>query len=321
MQSTSPTAVSYRGELYAFWVGSDDGGIYYSTKSSKDSNWGSVQALAGYVSGIAVDQNTSPCAAVYQDKLYVFYNGRGQDGTFFAQRTRSGWESKVTALVDKVPSKQMGFDRNTSPAAATHNGMLHVFWCGSGSDGIYRFTLQGNEWTYRERISGPISLAFHTSPCAYSTTKDLYVFYNGGGRDGTYYITYNGDKDKPWNNPISVRATMEGGMDTLHCTSPSFVASNSGKPRLFWVGSGGVEEGLWFSEKSGDSFERQRQLTYEIRDGGHWGNPGIRTSPAAATFDIVDAEQKVLECIPFVFWAGDTSNDSKPTAPIYFAAG
>ncbi|CAH0051302.1 unnamed protein product [Clonostachys solani] len=309
---TSPTAVSYMGDLYAFWVASFAGSIYCAKRSSKDGKWGAAYALQGFVSGIAVAEGTSPCAAVYRDKLYLFYNGRGRNGTFYAQYTSAGWEPKVTALIDHVPSKQMGFDGNTSPAAAVHNGKLHVFWCGSGRDGIYWFTLQENTWNYQSPIQGRVSVAPNSSPCACTWGENLCVFYNGGGGDGTYYFTYNGAPDKLWNDPISVRANMTGGMGTAADTSPSFVSTDSGRPRLFWVGSGGHSEGLWSSEAFRGGWERQDRLSNEIGS----KDLGEKTSPAATTLDVLDIERKV-ERIPFVFWAGDGKRTD--LVPIYFA--
>ncbi|CAG9953856.1 unnamed protein product [Clonostachys rosea f. rosea IK726] len=316
MEGTSPTAVSYMGDLYVFWVGSYAGGIYCAKRSSSDSKWGAVYALQGLISGIAVAEGTSPCATVYRDKLYLFYNGRGRDGTFYAQCTRSGWEPKVTALIDHVPSKQMGFDENSSPAATVHNGKLHIFWSGSGRDGIYWFTLQDNTWNYQSPISGRVSVAPNSSPCACTWGKNLCLFYNGSGKDGTYYFTYDGSQSKPWNDPITVRAKMTGGMATADGTSPSFVSTDYGRPRLFWVGSGGHMQGLWSSEAVGDGWERQDHFANEVGR----NDLGEKTSPAATTLDVLDAEQKVVERIPFVFWAANgRRNGSAPILPIYFA--
>ncbi|CAG9975253.1 unnamed protein product [Clonostachys byssicola] len=260
MEGTSPTAVSYMGDLYAFWVGSYAGGIYCAKRTSNGAKWGAVYALEGFVSGIAVAPGTSPCAAVYRDKLYLFYNGRGRDGTFYARCTRSGWEPRVAALIDHVPAKRMGFAENTSPAAAAYNDELHVFWCGSGRDGffgrdgIYWFTLQDRTWTYQSPIRGRVLVAENSTPCACIWGKNLCLFYNGGGGDGTYYVTYAGNKS--WNDPISVREKIAGGMATADDTSPSLVSTGYGRPRLFWTGSGGPLQGLWSSEAYGDGWER-----------------------------------------------------------------
>ncbi|KAK7228054.1 hypothetical protein V2G26_000224 [Clonostachys chloroleuca] len=109
---------------------------------------------------------------------------------------------------------------------------------------------------------------------------------------------------------------MAGGMATADGTSPSFVSTDYGRPRLFWVGSGGHIQGFWPSEAFGDGWERQDNFANDVG----WNDLSEKTSPAATTLDVLDAEQKVVERIPFVFWAANSSrNRFAPILPINLA--
>ncbi|MGF7177342.1 hypothetical protein [Azospirillum doebereinerae] len=191
LEKTSPAATVY-GNPYLFWVGSGND-VYYTLRDH--GTWTGQTRVKTSVPGMGVASGTSPCAIEYMANFYLFYNGAGNDGTFYTVLTNQGWQSPVGI---KGQIGNMGFRENTSPTACLSGGTykLLVFYAGSGKDGIYATSYEGTNsksWTKQTHVVGPSGVAAGildgTSPCAVTYRQTPYLFWNGAGDDGIFMTT------------------------------------------------------------------------------------------------------------------------------------
>lgn len=250
---SSPATVIFRGSLFVFYVGKGDDGIFYTSK--KDWKWESIQHINR---DISVANNTSPSAVVFNDKLYLFFNGKGNDGTFYTSFDGSIW-SQLSSVSSAVGG--MGFLPGTSPSAAVDEDAIHLFWNGAGDNGIFFASFYGDSWGIVRHMDN-IGIAPGTSPCVVSFNKKVHVFWNGRGVNGTWYSAWEKDG---WSQQRSVAALI-GGQGYYPGTSPTTIVQDDNSLRLFWVGSGGPDQGLWYSDfaLNPHSWTGQRNLGREI---------------------------------------------------------
>jgi hypothetical protein len=112
---SSPASVVFKDMLYVFYVGRGGDGIFYTTAKAWD--WSPIKNINDQARNIGVASNTSPSAVVYKDKIYLFYNGKGNDGTWFTTFDGSRWS---LALSISGLAGGMGFLPCTSPSAAVY---------------------------------------------------------------------------------------------------------------------------------------------------------------------------------------------------------
>nr|RBQ98612.1 hypothetical protein FVER53263_12305 [Fusarium verticillioides] len=251
---SSPAVVTFQGKLFVFYVGKGDDGIFYT--SMKDWKWERIQHISDRNIGVA--NNTSPSAVAFEGKLYIFFNGKGNDGTFYTIFDGSSW-SKLHSVSIEVGG--MGFLPGTSPNAAVDQDAIQLFWSGAGDDGIFYARFDGDKWGLVGHID-TVGIAPGTSPCAVFFNKKLHVFWSGRGGNETWYCTR---EDGGWSQQHSVSAQI-GGQGYYPGTNPTAIVEDDKHLRLFWVGSGGPDQGLWYSDHKLNpySWTGQRNLGNEI---------------------------------------------------------
>jgi hypothetical protein len=187
LPSTSPRTAVYEGTLYVFWNGSADDGIWFSTFA--DGAWSAQTSLSKLVVGLGIATGTGPAACVFDEELYVFYNGVGNDGTFYASYNGSSW-SNVASVSESIGG--MAFAVGTSPAAAVIQGgaALALVWSGSAADGIWLTTLDSTGWQSPQQhlvcTNGAPGVLPRTSPALTMFDGLPMLCWNGSGNDGIW---------------------------------------------------------------------------------------------------------------------------------------
>jgi len=238
-----------------------------------------------HVPNLSVFQGTSPAAVVYGGTLYLFYQGSGHDGTWLTKFDGATWTSAES--VSRLINGQ-GFLEETSPSATVYGDALHLFWNGSGNDGIWFTTFNGHKWASQKNVSEHvwgIQVRKRTSPAVCTAYDKLYVFYQGSGHDGTWYTTLS---PAGWAKLHSVSDVI-GGQNYQDGTSPVATAIE-GKVLLVWNGSG--NDGLWYTVIHGDKGAPQTSL-----------DRTISTSPP---FEGTNAGVVTSIGKPWIFWPNNT---------------
>lgn len=281
---SAPSPVQYKNNLYLFFNSRDNDGIYETRFKDPVDAWEIAQNLrSNGASNMGVAANTGPSAVVYRDKIFVFYNGVGNDGVYYTTSTGLGWTSAVSVRTEL--GGDCGFLPGTSPSAVVFDDWLYVFWIGSGADGIFYATYDGRRWDGQHKINGAgIAVRDQTSPATAVFQGALYVFYNGSGHDGTYYTIY----DTTWSRATRVVAYYE--QNFLDNTSPAvFTVGAEESMLLLWV----TGEGIQYSKFDGEQWAPYKLMPEEIGSQGLF--PG--SSPGAVATGFGTFESKV-------FWIG-----------------
>lgn len=239
--NTSPCAVSFHGSLYLFWCGSGNDGIFCTIFNG--SSWGSIFSIASMEGGQGFLPNTSPAAEVFNSKLYLFWNGKGDDGIWYTTFDGHTWTNQLS-VKDKVPS--MSISKDTSPAAVAFQGGLYLFWNGAGKDSTL-FTRFSNEaWDSVSSLAvdvGGQGYLASTSPSALSLGDQagIRVFWTGSGANGAWHASFNGSR---WTHQVSM--SQETGDQSLMANTNVNAAFFEGTQYVFWTGSDSKQT-IWFS--------------------------------------------------------------------------
>jgi hypothetical protein len=281
----SPAAVQYGNNLYVFYNGVGNDGIFYTSFNGQ--NWSSVVNIASQVSGIGIMKNTAPWAEVYGALLYVFYNGSGNDGTYYVTFDGTTWASPVS-LRSLIGS--MSFASQSSPSAAAYQD-LYLFWTGSDNS-LYCSVNTRGFWTGALDLHIPLpntGVASNSSTSAVEYMADTYLFYTGINADGIFYIVNN---YQGWSGPVSV----PGGIGIANNTYPSVnISGGDYKLLLAWAGSG--NNGIFaatYDGLNGNVWSAQSQVACPN------ATPGILagTSPCVSLYNQT----------PYLFWNGSGNN-------------
>ena len=210
---TSPTVAFFNNLLYLFYVSGEKRNVFYATYNVANGTWSKPANLETKVSGVGVAINTSPYAVVFREKLYLFYQGYDENGTWYTTLNLSNTWSKLVSFNKSVNDGGIGqgdFLSQTSPSAAVHNNRLYLFWVSPPrtykptSGNIHYSSSAGEKWEPLKNsvvetweLPKPIELAKSgggsasasdgavvlqpTSPSAVSFGGTLHVFWNGGG--------------------------------------------------------------------------------------------------------------------------------------------
>lgn len=281
----SPSAAVYNNKLYIIYDGAGNDGLYFITYDGKD--WVGPTHLADVVSNVGLAEGASPAAVVAHGLLYIFYNGAGNDGTYYIT-----YDGEKVSAPESIKSKiiDMKFKEKSSPAAAAYRNM-YVFWCVDDENSIYYSVFDRNTWTGQTRIKsyiGNLGVAGGSSPWAVEYMADLYLFYNGFGNDGTFYTVLTG---KGWQPQVGIKGQI-GEMGFRSNTSPTACLSGGSYALLvFWAGSG--QNGIYVTSYDGVG---TKTWTKQERVKCPNGDPGILdgTSPCAILYNQT----------PYLFWRG-----------------
>ncbi|KZV90467.1 hypothetical protein EXIGLDRAFT_720325 [Exidia glandulosa HHB12029] len=236
-------------------------------------NLSTSQAMDNLVQGISVLKHTYPAPVSFQEKLYVFYNGSGNDGIWYTVFDGTSWAPMVSVR-QLVPS--LSVYPGTSPSAVVYRGLLYLFYNGSGRDGTYYTTFDGSKWnssiTSVAQAAGGQGFLPETSPAATVYGGKLQLFWSGSGRDGIWFTTFD---SKVWAAQTSLNSLVKN-IGIRDSTSPA-VCTVDKYLYVFYQGSG--HDGTFFTRlgKQGawDAIVSVNQL---IPSGMNYGDG---TSPAA----------------------------------------
>lgn len=119
------------------------------------------------------EPSTSPAVAVYQDTLYVVWNSSAANGTlrytYINKATNAFVQSK------KLTAGGLSIRSQTSPAMVEFNGLLYLFFNGSGLNGTWMTTFNGNVWADVSPVTSNLggNCMDRTSPAIFvSETKE-----------------------------------------------------------------------------------------------------------------------------------------------------
>ena len=189
---TSPSAAVHGEKLYLFW--NKGNALQYATvsRSLNELTWDGPVDVAG--PNLRLKPGTSSTAVDFDGKLYLFYNGSGQDGTFMTTFSSSAW-SPILAL--KAARRYIpDFDRSSPATFTTNDGRrLSVMWNAIGTtagDGLlYDSTLNGSKWTdfalsLSNNIPG-LQLLSNTIPASARYQGRPFMFWIGASDASLYF--------------------------------------------------------------------------------------------------------------------------------------
>jgi len=283
LSHTYPAPVVFQNKLYVFYNGSGNDGIWCTTFDGNA--WSNATNVKKQVPNMNVFKGTSPACVVFGGTLCMFYQGSGHDGTWMTTFDGSTWTSaqSISNLING-----QNFLEETSPSATVYGDSLHLFWNGSGNDGIWFTTFNGSKWAAQQNVSNHvfgIQVRKRTSPAVCTAYNKLYMFYQGSGQDGTWFTTLS---PSGWSKVLSV-SNVIGGQNYQDGTSPVATAIE-GKVLLVWNGSG--NDGLWYTVMQGDKGAPQTSL-----------DKTIATSPP---FEGTNAGVVTSVGRPWIFWPNGT---------------
>ncbi|OCL13143.1 hypothetical protein AOQ84DRAFT_372443 [Glonium stellatum] len=174
---TSASAVVHKGLLYLFWNSNANDGLRYSTFGT---SWGAPKNVSA--ANLHIRAQTSSAVVEFNERIYLFFNGAGQNGTFKTTFADGSWLG-VVPLGPAVSG--MGFLDATSPAAFTsYDGReLTLTWSGVANDGIwYSSTTDGTIWNVQQPIIDKNQVLYKSGTCGVSYTTQ---FHTSSGGDFT----------------------------------------------------------------------------------------------------------------------------------------
>ena len=276
----------FNDKLFLFYNGSGDDGLWYTYYD--DNAWTPpIQCRARGASNMGVAQYTSPCPVVYNHTIFLFFNGSGNDGTFYTTSTDGQSWTQVSSVNEQMSSPDT-FEKYTSPSAATYQGDLYLFWNKTSGNSLRYGLYNGTSWRGPADVLAPgLGIRSQTSSSAVGFLGGIYLFYNGSGQDGTFMTTLTGGS---WSNVVSISSRV-GGQGFLDRTSPAAYVTNDGRElTLLWNGSG--DDGVWYS--------------YTV-DGATWYKPAISMRGVIGGQGLLQYSSPcgvAYHSVPYIFWAG-----------------
>lgn len=197
----------------------------------------------------------NPSAVVYQDQLWVFNQGRKDNGQLQFRVMKNGeWSLQST-----VPNVKM----SEGPGAVVYKDKIYIFHQGGGRDGkLYYVTYDGKNFSADKKLE---NVAMSNSPAAVVYNNKLYVFHLGTAKYGQLrYSVFDGSKwleDQTLGNGKSMSA------------SPGATVYN-GKLYVFY-----------------QSEDYKGALKYNVLDGTSWAgakvvpNMGMSVTPSPVVYE------------------------------------
>lgn len=243
LMEDGPSAIAVGDTVYCFFQGGKSGQLYYYSYQA-----GTTSPDLQVPANVAAPG--PPGSAVFNDQLYLFYEGPGNNGQlWYSVYDGTDWTSGV------VP----GVSMSQTPSATVFNGSLYVFYQSAANDGTVCYSVfDGSSWA--AEVQPPIG-GISDSPAAVTFTPagsnqaQLYVFYRGGGNSG--WLFQNVFDGSTWSANTQIPNT-----------------SISGSP------AAAVFDGKIYVAHQGQS--SNQQLWYNAFDGSSWAGD-VQVSGAAMT--------------------------------------
>lgn len=238
MDNTSPASVFFDKKLFVFWTDQESNNIKFTFNNGKE--WSQQESLSSYINGITIDESSSPFACQYNHKLYLFWNAKESADMSFAVFDGTQW-SGPNSMIET--SGMMGIMAGSSPSAAVYKNVMYVFWNGTGHNGIWYASFDGESWTSQsslEKLMSGMGVLTNTSPCATVFNNHLVLSYNGSGNNGIWFTKFDGAN---WTKAGSISELING-MWLMDGTSPSAI---NYKNHFYSIWNGSGNNGLWYS--------------------------------------------------------------------------
>ncbi|KAG8676546.1 hypothetical protein FPOAC2_02648 [Fusarium poae] len=187
---TSPSAAVYRDTLYNFYCASGGSEIFIHWNSFNgvkwnSSNWGTGTFVGGtQLRGVFAAPATSPNAVVFNNALYCFFNGAGNDGTWYAKLTGDSFATPVS--VSNL-NKGITFRPQTSPSPLVllDGYVMRLYWVDNASQTMWYsdYRTDGDNWSPQKKLNcdgGIPNLAANTSITAVQFLKKPFIFWSSG---------------------------------------------------------------------------------------------------------------------------------------------
>lgn len=130
----SPCLAAHEGRIHLFWRGVQAReGMFHA--SHDGAMWDYHGSLQDRIANHGAQAKTMPgAAAIAGGPLYLFWNGAGKDGLFYATLGGGAW-SGARPMRDHIGSHGIG--NGASPSVSGYGAGFYLFWNGAGGDGIY----------------------------------------------------------------------------------------------------------------------------------------------------------------------------------------
>ncbi|KIM28134.1 hypothetical protein M408DRAFT_329733, partial [Serendipita vermifera MAFF 305830] len=125
-QGTSPAAIAYKGHLYLFYNGAEDGGTGF-TRLSVQGNWERAQSVKALIGFMGYLEKTSPSAFLINggETLCLSWTGCGRNGTWYVTRAGDKWLGEQKSLSREVGEQKI---ESGSACGVEFLGTLYIFW-------------------------------------------------------------------------------------------------------------------------------------------------------------------------------------------------
>lgn len=253
-EHSTPTPLLFQGKMYIFYADNQmPGGICYThTTINSPGTFTPIVNIRHTSTNMNVANRTGPAAVAYGNLIYVFFNGVGDDGTWYTTNdgTNNNWTQPKSIL--QLIGGGSTFDGSTSPSAIVYKDRIYLYWIGGGVEGgLPCAEYDGQTWYRSHTPNLGIVSAAGTSASIIIFNNSFYIFYNGVNNDGTWFARFSSGTWLPATSVkslIAVQGFYPG-------TSPS-AAIWGDRLCLMWKGSGG--EGLFFTPTDGQHWTPQR---------------------------------------------------------------
>ncbi|MCC8035580.1 MAG: hypothetical protein LIO77_06580 [Rikenellaceae bacterium] len=167
----SLSCVTYNGRIYFFWNVNKE--LYYTTFDGM--HWDEPKSLRKILGDQGMQEGTNASSAVFNGLLYVFWNGSGRNGLWFATFNGWKWEGQ-TAHKGSYKVRD-----GSSPGVCASNDFMFSSWVGAEENGIwYSIGKPFVDWEKRVSLDetiGPMNVNNSSSPYTYFWEDEVYLFW------------------------------------------------------------------------------------------------------------------------------------------------
>jgi hypothetical protein len=145
--NSAPGAVVFNGTMYLFYVlGGQPTGGYLHYQTSDGTTW-STRVTVPQAAFFSIASNSAPRAAVFNNRLYVFYTCGDTKIRYWSMDASGNWDPNAGVVT--------GASANFSPGVAAFNGKLYAAWRATGfNESIFYASMDtAGTWTSTARLA------------------------------------------------------------------------------------------------------------------------------------------------------------------------
>lgn len=189
----STAMIAWRGKIHVAFTGVRDQSttVYYMTFDGK--TWSGNTPMMG-AKTVAINSQSTPSFAVYDDTLYMAFRGVGKDDAIYIMSCGPEKEEwSVPTSIPTIPGQTQQPLTQATPTLAVYDGLLWVLFIAWNGSDIWYANYDGENWAGNEQVviasNGSIPETNY-GPSAMSFNGRLWVIYKGQGSDTLYASTY-----------------------------------------------------------------------------------------------------------------------------------